>query len=578
MKYFLFFERPHAQLIRVAIKLNVDKGKQVFLLPTWRPGRYELQDYVSRIADVRAVDENGQPLPIQKQHTHGWTLEVAIAGEVTLEYNYYANQPDAGGSYFDHSIIYINPINLLFYQQERVEEACTLQLDLPDNYQIGGSLTQTPSTGSYAFSSFHELVDTPILASASLIHQVFHVQNIPFHLWFAGDCKPDLNQMVHDFTLYTEAQLQLFGDFPVEEYHYLCLMLPYPYRHGVEHYASTVIAMGPGMHLMKKPFYRSFLEICSHELFHTWNVKNIRPEDMLPYKYGQENYSTLHYITEGVTTYYGDLMLWKGGNWTFEDWISNVNGDLKRHYGMGGKDFISLEAASFDSWVNGYKSSGIPNRRISFYTKGCIVALLTDLRLRQATGHGASLDQVMRKMYERFGKLNNGYTQADYQGLLEELSGTPWNSFFQHYIAGITELLPLLQEFADFMGLTLVPHPLDQLGESWWGMKVRPNARGETLVQNILPNCPAEAGGISQGDILVAVNGRKIEKNWEEWLTYLSEETEFTLHYFHQGILRESQLRKEEQTTYSYPQLIPNYAPSPVHLQNRELWRQVPTD
>ena len=291
MKYFLSFEKPQNQLIRVRMELSVQAGFQVFHLSKWRPGRYEFQDYASKIADVQAYNSQGQSLALNKKTTHSWELHLDQPEEVSLEYLFFANQPDAGGSFLDAHTIYVNPINLLLYTEASLNEACYLRLSLPEGYTVGGSLPSLQDTGMYAFDDFHSLADTPLLAGKDLIHATFVVDDIPFHLWFSGDCKPDLEKMIRDFTLYTEAQLELFGEFPVPEYHYLCLMLPYPYRHGVEHQLSTVIAMGPGRQLMHKGFYRSFLEICSHELFHTWNVKALRPRDMLPYDYGQENYS-----------------------------------------------------------------------------------------------------------------------------------------------------------------------------------------------------------------------------------------------------------------------------------------------
>ena len=270
-------------------------------------------------------------------------------------------------------------------------------------------------------------------------------------------------------------------------------------------------------------------------------------------------------------------MLWKGGNWNFDEWIENVNGELKRHHGMGGKDYTSLEAASFDSWVNGYKQTGTPNRRISFYTKGCLVALLTDFMLRKTTDHGASLDQVMKEMYQRFGKTNMGYRKEDYIGLLEEVSGVSWDEFFEKYISGIADLQPIFHDFARFMGLQLIALPLDQISETWWGMKIRYNAKGEAQVQNLFPSCAALEAGLSKGDTLVAVNGRKIEKNLEELLGYLSGEAGFLFHYFHHGRLQEAHLQQASTLSHSIPQLIPDYAPTETQLQNREKWRSLGT-
>ncbi|RMG62790.1 MAG: M61 family peptidase, partial [Bacteroidetes bacterium] len=393
MTYTLTFARAAEQLIDVQLEAELPGGPSTFRLPHWRPGRYELQHYARNLGDLRAETLDGTPLSLTQLATHAWEITLPEAASIRLCYVYYATQPDAGGSWFDHDQIYVNGINLFLYRQETIEAPCNLRLQLPAGYQVGGGL---PGPGpEYAFADFHQLVDTPFFASPDLIHHQFVAAGIPTHLWFMGACQPDLPRIEADICAYTEAQVQLFGTFPVADYHYLYLMLPHRFRHGVEHHNSTVITMGPGYRLMEPAFYRSFLEISSHELFHTWNVKALRPADMWPYDYRQENYSRLHYITEGITTYYGDLMLWKAGLWTLDEWLTSINGELQRHYKMGGHDRISLEEASFRSWTNGYSAEGIPNRRISFYTKGYLVALLLDLRLRLLTEHVTSLDQVM---------------------------------------------------------------------------------------------------------------------------------------------------------------------------------------
>lgn len=573
MHYTLDVSSSIQQCIRVSLTTHCEKGGQIFHLPKWRPGRYVFQEYERLITDVEAWNDEEQKLPIVKLGTHSWEVQCPESTTLTISYLFYCNNSDAGGSYLDQEGLYVNGINLFLYQEEKIDEACTLDLPLPEDYEIGGALRKQGE--SYYFDNFHQLVDTPFFAGRKLIKHEFEVAGIPMFLWFQGDCKPALGKMEEDIRAYTEAQLKMFAEFPVQEYHYLYVMLPYPYRHGVEHYNSTVIAMGPGHRLMQSPMYKSFLEISSHELFHTWNVKALRPADMYPYRYDERNYSKLHYITEGITTYYGDLMLWKSQVWNIKQWLDAINGELRRHYSMGGKEFISLEQASFDSWVNGYTTEGIPNRRISFYTKGNIVSMLIDGKIRKATRNQASLDTAVGLLYHRVTKDNRGYTKEDYIKALEDVSGESFTEFFDKYISGIADLQEALAEMGDYMGLKLIESPPERLEQIVWGLKSSNLSEMGVKIESLLPASPLALAGLNKGDEIIAINGKKIKKDLEHLLGYFAEESEVELTYFHRNKLYQVSVPLIVQKRFMVPQFMPLANPSSEQLVNRASWQKV---
>jgi predicted metalloprotease with PDZ domain len=574
MHYRLQFLAPYEQWIDVEIDAKLETGTSVFRLPFWRPGRYEQQAYARLITDLEAETPSGKKLPLLKVDSHSWQVELAEAGPIRLRYRFYANQTDAGSSFADDQGIYVNGINLFLFQPGKEDSPCTLELDLPAKYEIAGGLPASVA-GVYQFADFHQLVDTPFFAGPDLIHHTFDLAGIPTHLWFQGYCRPDLERMEHDFRAYSQAQLELYGEFPVSEYHYLFLMLPNQYRHGVEHHNSTVISMGPGYRLMEPNFYKSFLEISSHELFHTWNVKALRPEDMFPYDYSQANYSRLHYVTEGVTTYYGDLMLWKGKVWSLDQWIHSINGELRTHYAKGGKDFISLEDASFDSWVNGYHNDGAPNRKISFYTKGYLVAMLLDFTIRKSSEQQYSLDDLMYRMYQQVAKQGRGYTREDFQGIAEELCGHSLADFFAQYISGLAPLDPILKELGEYVGLQMAQMSPPMAAVARWGIQFRAAEGGACLVENIFPDSPAFARGLSIGDEVISVNHRKLSGNADELFAHFGPEGPLTLHLFHQGELREIQLPARPGYRFHIPQFFVRGDQSPEQKRNLAAWQSV---
>ena len=571
MKYFLDFCNPTTQLIHVTVTTHAKSdGYTEFHLPRWRPGRYTMQSFEKNITDLKAQTLQGQTLPIQQSSINSWKVYAPKGTEISLTYSYFANKIDGGSTYLDDQYIYVNGITLFLYTRESIDEPCSLTLNLPQGYQLACSLPKEGNT-LYA-TSFHQLVDAPFFSAKILQHHTFEAKGIKNHLWFMGECKPDFSKIATDIKKYTETQINLFGEFPVPEYHYLFIMRLDRFRHGVEHYASTVIVMGPGYQLMnQEEFYDSFLAISSHELFHTWNVKQIRPIEMLPYKYDQENYTKLHYITEGVTTYYGDLMLWKSGVWSFDTWLKSFNNDLKHFFQSTGKQFISLEHASYNSWVNGYGEEGVPNRKISFYTKGCVVSFLLDFKIRETTSNKYCLDHVLHALYHRYAKHNQGYTKQIYKSLIEEFSGVSLNSFFEEYIEGKASLINILKEAANFLGLELHPIKAPTLAEEHFGFRSAQSTI-KTKVTQVLSNSPAQTAGFCQEDEIISIEGIKVSKNIEDLLEYFEDKQELEIFFFRKQKLRKTTLRRSKAYSpgiYQY-QVVEN--PNAQQLENRRIW------
>ncbi|MEM7514283.1 MAG: hypothetical protein AAF388_25380, partial [Bacteroidota bacterium] len=554
------------------IFLRVTESHTLWQLPKWRPGRYELQNYHRNISDVQATSQSGNPLAIHRASTHSWQLEAEAGQEVIISYKYYANNKDAGGSYVDPEMVYVNGINLFLYTETSLQQACELAVDIAPEWILAGIPSHISQGEKMCFENFHSLVDTPFFAAEKLIHHHFPVGECQYHLWFLGDCKPDLGRMENDFTSYIKAQVNVFESIPTKEFHFLTLSRTDTFRHGVEHPHSTVLSLGPGHLLMQESEYDSFLEICSHELFHVWNVKSIRPADMLPYRYHEENYSKLHYVTEGITTYYGDLMLWKAKVYSLKKWMKLVNESLQRHYLMGGKDTVSLEMASFNSWVNGYSQEGFPNRRISFYTKGSLVAMLLDIELRRASKDQVSLDDVMYHMYQQHGQLKDGYTKASLLALIEEVSGENMEAFFEDYISGTQSLNPALQQMATYLGFRYAEVSPGNLAVSILGLKHSYNTEGSATVTHVLPHALPEGASLHKGDILIAVNGTKINRNFPELLSFYSKDI-WQIHYFREGKLKMMEVKVKE-TSFHIPQLFTDASRTPEQQERIRAWRR----
>lgn len=513
------FSSPHpvSHFVQIEMKVeNIDSDETLVRLPAWRPGRYELGNFARNIRKWQAFNQNGELLAFRKTSKDSWQVNTEGVSELTILYDYYCNQPDAGACYIDEDLMYINPIHCCLFISDKMSDECYVHLDIPRQFQIASSLDKYSEHKLYA-KDYHELVDSPWMASPSLQMRSYTIRDVRFYVWLQGDCQPDWERILTDFSLFTLEQMETMEDFPAKEYNYLVLVLPYDFYHGVEHLKSTVLAIGPGSKLMSDDLYNELVGVASHELFHSWNVKTIRPAEMVPYKYTRENYSRLGYVYEGVTTYYGDLFLARAGVFTIQQFFKEVGARLQKHFNNPARFNLSVADSSFDTWLDGY-TAGIPGRKTSIYDEGCITALMTDLIIRSETDSNASLDDVMRILYNDFGKKGIGYTDQDYITVVENVAGIPLADFFIDHIYGTEDKEEILTELLSFAGCELIKTPSKSESERFYGFRYTVNATGQTRVTNVFPGSPSYLNGLGIDDEIIAVNEIRVENNIDELL------------------------------------------------------------
>ena len=516
-------------------------------LPAWRPGRYELQNFAQKVQRVEVSDaETNQPLPYRKTTKDRWEVSNVAGRSVRVRYNFYAHQMDAGGSWLDETQLYLNPVQALMYAEGHETAPCQLTLALPTGWRLACGLAQS-SPNVLQADNFDQLADAPLIASAIIQHEQYEAGGLPFHVWAQGEeALINWPKLLADFKAFTEEQLALFGSFPVQDYHFLNQFLPYKHYHGVEHHNSTVIVLGPAELLMAEALYKELLGVSCHELFHTWNIKAIRPAEMQPYDYARENYFRTCYIAEGLTTYYGEYLLARSHVRTPSQYFEELNTVLRKHYDDAGSQNLSLADASMDLWLDGYRP-GVPDRKVSVYHKGALTALLLDLTLRQLHNHTRSLDDVMRQLYEEFGKTGGGYTDADYARIVGEVAGRKMQVYFDKFINGTAPLQEPLAKALHTVGCQLVSYENASASEGTFGFRtVVKNERTE--VSYIWPDSPA-AAALTIDDEIVAVNGRRVDMNLQTLLS-LPDAPHYELAVFRQNRLLLVELTAEPGRTF----------------------------
>lgn len=567
MKYSLSYQQPSTHYLNISLELDTKQAETIqFQLPAWRPGRYELGNFAKNIQKWEAQNESGKELEYKKLTKDLWEVNCKGSKKVIVKYNYFANDLNAGSTFLSEEQLYVNPVNCLLYVEGRIDEECELQLSIPNNYACAIPL---PELGKNVFKAknFDELADSPFIASPTLKHHEFKVEHTIFHLWFQGEFKPKWKQLEDDFVAYTKEQINLFGGFPTAEYHYLFQILPHSAYHGVEHSASTVIALGPSYNILKKEGrYEDLLGVSSHELFHTWNVKRIRPIEMVPYDFSKENYTRLGYLTEGATTWYGDLMLYRSKVFGDEEYFKTFNQLLDRHYNNPGANNLSVADSSFDTWLDGY-TMGVPNRKSSIYTEGALITFMLDVEIRRNTNNKSSFDDVLRKFYTDFYKKGKGISEKDYKEVVEEIAQKELSSFFDNYVNGTADISSQLDESLNYLGLEKISKPSGKYEEAYLGIK-----QSTSQIIMVFPSSPAEKAGISIHDKVVSINGFQLKDDLSEWLEYFKGD-QIKLELFDAyGVRKEVNIKLDEQSYFSVNRVSKLEKPTKQQIENRTAW------
>lgn len=544
-----------------------------FCLPAWRPGRYILQNYSASVFGFSASEENGQSLNWKKIDKDTWRVfHQKTKKKIVLKYTFYAGQLDAGSSYVAENMIYFNGSNLFMYVKNRLNVPCFLELlEFPKNWKKATALTSLNDTLLYA-DNYHDFIDAPTVFSSKITTFTFSDKSTNFYLEFYGNYLGDnetSEYLVTQVKRLVQEQMAVFGEYPMKEYHFIYLLLPYNYRHAVEHSFSSCFTLPDEVTSSKESVKYGLLGITSHEFWHLWNVKRIRPAAMWPYQYQTEAYTTLHWFTEGVTSYFEELALVRSGLITREDFYSRqsqVITSLERSYAQ---KKVSCSLSSFDTWIS-TSTFGNPYHRLSFYSLGHRAGILLDLELNRVSLGKISMDDLFRYLMEQFYKKGKGVPEDGIEKACKALTGKDFTPFFNQYIHG-TDTVPY-DYFLETVGLKVTKVPVKDSGYKKVGItKLERNEGLFTL--SVTPESDAADAGLQDRDLLVSVNGISVKD--------LDLDKEFNSLGLGKTIkckvVREGEV-KEAILTFSGKSILYDYkleeipGAIPVQIQNRENW------
>lgn len=567
MKYTFSTENPQQQYISITCEINVNNTETLVHFPTWRPGRYEMGNFAKNVKSFSVSDSQGNKLDFKKTNKDTWLVQNGESKSITVSYAYYAADLNAGSTFLSKDQLYVNPVNCCVFTNETIDEVQELKLNIPENWTVAGAMKK--ENGTYQFDDYHQLVDTPFICSDSMQHKTFESNGTKFHIWFQGEVKPKWDTLLNDFQKFTDLQIKRFNEFPVKEYHYLFQILPIKAYHGVEHKTSTVILLGPSYDVFDD-LYTELLGVSSHELYHTWNVKSIRPIEMHPYNYSEENYSPLGYLCEGVTTYLGDLFLFQSGVFDQEQYFKELSRQFQKHFDNHGRFNYSVAESSWDTWLDGYVA-GAPNRKVSIYTEGCLLAFVTDIWLRKLNNENKGINDVMRALYFDFALKGKGVSEADYKAAVENVAGgESYDWLFNEYIHGTKAYESIIVEALECLGLHLVHVPSPIYSHARLGLKAMADNK-DFIVKALYVGGSADLGGVMLEDKIIAVNGYACEGELEKWLTYFEEEQK-VLTINRKGTILELNIPDMNRTFYQLYSIMPMKKTLPKQERALHMW------
>lgn len=558
-------KRTHHIQFEAKVKV-VNKKSMTLSLPVWRPGRYEIANYAQYLKDFKVVNEQGKTCKYHKNHHSDWTIRTLGCKEIIISYSFYSDRIDAGFSYTDEHQIYLNPVNCFFYAKNH---PCQYELKFRVNrqYRIYSSL-QSKSKFVLKAKSYDELFDSPIIASDNAKVSVFKVGNYSIRNVFQGFVHPDFKKLKNDFTKFIALQIKCFGRLPVNEFTFLNQIVTHKLFHGVEHKKNTVLAYGPSYLLHQENGYQRFLGLACHEFYHIWNVKHIRPIEMSPYDFSKENIHSVGYIIEGVTTYQGDVKLWQSKVINDDAYFNLLSEELNKHLNNSGRYNQSVRESSVDLWLDGY-SLGIPGKKVSIYTEGCLISLIIDILLLEKTNGKYGLDEVMREMYEAHSS-NKGYQEQHFIDTIKSLGGNFIGSLYNRLINDSQSYEKDLKKALGVVGLILKKESINIM-ETNFGIKT--DGKGHPKVVSMMSGSPAEKAGIAVGYNIHSINDINLEGNLNEWLEYFNNQV-FELGVSFKGDYKKVKVRLYDEMFYSKCRVVKKNHVSAKEMRLFKRWRK----
>ena len=482
-------------------------GELRMAMPVWTPGHYVVEDFARNITELKAFDaDSGKELRVTKLEKSLWSVALEGSEEVRVEYPVYAFVYTVGSSYIDHLHALINGASLFLYPERMKEVPMTLLLVPRPEWKVVSTGLKRVSAWEFAAPDYDVLVDSPVEVGNQEVH-TFEVRGTKYEVSIFGSAPIEVTKFVGDIKGIVEKTTPIFGHVPYDRYVFLVNFTDTT-SGGLEHLNSTM-CFSPRLRLVPKEEYNRSMGLYSHEFFHAWNVKRLRPAGLGPFDYTSEIYTKSLWIAEGITSYFDDLILRRSGIYSVEEYLDAFVTNVNLLKSLPGSRHQSAEEASFDTWIKFYKpDENSPNVTSSYYDQGAVVGWMLDMVMRKATHGGKSLDDVMTKLYHGvFLKENRGYTDREFEAACVGLGGPGVEEIFDDRVRGRKDVD--YDRYLGYAGLRLAVKDEHSEEKGFLGVKLSGEG-GRTTVSTQLAGSPADAMGLAVKDEILGAGGYRM--------------------------------------------------------------------
>lgn len=483
----------------VSMSLPESKSNTVDLkLPTWRTGRYEILNLANGIREFDVKDDS---VSWQKIDKDTWRLSGDLSDGVKVSYQIYSNQLGMRSRHVDDSHAFLDASSVVMYTDETRDDKHIIQLKTPKKWRSVSGLKSGRKKHQFIASDYDVLVDSPIETGINEFHE-FKVDGREYELVIWGKGNYDSKQMVKDLKVLVQQGSTIWSDYPFERYVFM-VHATSGVRGATEHLNSTIIQRDRYTFAERKD-YLSFLGTSAHEFVHTWNVKQYRPEGLVPYDYQGENYSNLLWLSEGSTSYLQNQLLMRGELMSAKEWMKSLSRRIAGFMHKPGRDAQSVAEASFDKWIS-EGGDYAKNHSVNIYAEGFLVSWMLDFDILEKTNLEKSYRNVHDVLYKEY-SIPKTFNDQDVQDILKKVTGEDYKAWWRKNVDGHAK--PDFNQLLAKAGLE-ISYGKDDKKKAWTGISTKPHTNG-LIVTSVEKGSPAWKAGFTTDDIIIAVDGLRM--------------------------------------------------------------------
>lgn len=512
VQYHLRMEKPENHYFQVDMEINDWKKNELEVkMPVWAPGSYLVREFSKNLDLVKAFDEKGQPLEIKKTSKNKWLIQTKKSKKVVVKYEVYAFELTVRTSFLDFTHGFVSGSGVFMYVEALKNKPGKLHVHPHESFKkvttalpLTKENVESDGTFSYDYKDFDQLVDCPLEIGNQTTFD-FEASGVKHHVGIYGRGNYEIEALKNDMARIVDAATDVFDENPNKDYTFIIHNVE-DGQGGLEHMNSTVLSVNRWTY--QGSDYLGFLSLVAHEYFHLWNVKRIRPIELGPFNYDEENYTSLLWVMEGFTSYYDELLLLRAGYYTQEQYIDKLNRSLNYVEGTMGARVQPVAHASFDAWIKAYRpNENSSNTTMTYYTRGQLLAAIFDAMIVYEYQGKKNLDDFMQLIYKKYYKeLNRGFTAQEFKKELSVFVKQDLSEFFDKYIDG-TEIPDYKVYFARVgVDVEYTGNPEPSLGIRFG------DRNGKLMVSTVRRGSAAENAGLSPGDEIIAVDAIRVDQ------------------------------------------------------------------